>query len=202
MKPRRSGYKKSAESRQQVLDAALTVFAEHGLSASVQEIADAAGLSKGSVHYHFDSKDDLLEHVLAHACETVEARVRAAFDAEGTPVEKVRAAVATMWALRRDGAPEIRVMTELYAQARQNARMKQALGEQLRRARAQILEVGLQSLVAMGLRPRVAIEVVPRLLLAALDGLAIHHAVDPVTPAEEEDLLRGVEVTFLALFEP
>ncbi len=199
---RRTGYKKSEESRQQVLDAALAVIARRGLSStSVQDIADEAGLSKGSVHYHFESKDELVERVLDHACQTVEARVRASFEAPGSPVEKVRAAVVTMWGLRRDGAPEIRVMTELFAQARQNPKICKALGDQLRRARAQILEVGLSSLVAMGLKPRVSIEVIPRLLLAALDGLAIHHIVDPVTPEEEADLLRGVETTFLALFE-
>lgn len=199
--PRRPSTRKSETSRQQVLDAALHVLAARGLThASVQDIADQAGLSKGSVHYHFESKEDLVEHVLRHACGSVEAKVRAAFEAEGTPVEKVRAAVSTMWALRRDGAPSIRVMTELFSQARQNERYRTVLGDELRRARAQILDVGLRALEAMGLKARVAPEVIPRLLLAALDGLALHHVVDPVTPEEEAELLRAVEATFLALF--
>jgi AcrR family transcriptional regulator len=199
---RRPATRKSETSRQQVLDAALHVLATRGmLHASVQDIADEAGLSKGSVHYHFDSKEELVERVLAHACAAIEAHVRASFEAPGTPVEKVRAAVSTMWALRRDGAPEIRVMTDLFAQARQNERLRSALGDELRRARAQILDVGLRSLEAMGLKPRVSLEVIPRLVLAALDGLAIHHVVDPVSVEEEAELLRAVEVTFLALFE-
>ena len=53
----------------------------------------------------------------------------------------------------------------------------------------------------MGLRPRVSPEVIPRILLAGLDGLAIHHIVDPVSPEEETELLRAVEATFLGLFE-
>src|SRR5262245_42038719 len=112
---RRVGYKKSEASRRQVLDAAIAVLAVKGLATtSVQDIADAAGVSKGAVHYHFESKDDLYEHVLVRCCEALEGRVVAVFEQPGLPTERIHRVLAEMWAVRRDGAPEIRVLTELH----------------------------------------------------------------------------------------
>jgi AcrR family transcriptional regulator len=45
----------------QIIEAAIKLFAEKGFhSTSIQEIADAAGIAKGSMYLHFKSKDDLL----------------------------------------------------------------------------------------------------------------------------------------------
>ncbi|MDB4934703.1 MAG: Transcriptional regulator, TetR family [Labilithrix sp.] len=197
-----SGYKKSEDSRRQVLDAAIKTLAERGLAAtSIQDIADAAGLSKGAVHYHFESKDELLERVLDRCCESIEARVLAVFEEPGSPMDRVRRAIFEMWAVRRDGIPEMRVLGELHTLSRQNAPIREALGLALRRAREQIIEVGLNRLIEMGLRPRVSLSIVPRLILATLDGLSLQHSVDPIPPEEEGELLRALEATSLALFE-
>jgi AcrR family transcriptional regulator len=51
--------------RKALLDAAVEVFAERGYrDASVDEIADRAGYSKGALYWHFSSKDDLFYALL------------------------------------------------------------------------------------------------------------------------------------------
>jgi AcrR family transcriptional regulator len=198
----RGGYKKSEDSRRQVLDAAIGVLAKAGIAkTSVQDIADAAGLSKGAVHYHFASKDELLERVIDRCCEVVEARVRAVFAEPGMPLERIQRALAEMWTVRREGKREIRVLMELHIVGRHDRRIRHAFAEAMRRARAQIIETGLQQIVAMGLRPKVSVEVIPRLLMATLDGLALHQAIDPIPAEQEAEVLRGLEATAMALFE-
>jgi AcrR family transcriptional regulator len=198
----RTPYKKSAASRQLVLDAAVETLACRGLQAtSVKDIADAAGLSKGAVHYHFESKDDLLERVLDQCCARIEKRITKVFDEPGAPMDRIRRALVEMWAVRRDAAPELRVLMEIQIVARQSPAIAKALGAALARSRRQMIDIGLSPFVAMGLRPKVSIEVIPRLILATLDGLAMHHFLDPVTPDEEAELLRALEATTLALFE-
>ncbi len=45
---------------QEILDAALTVFADKGFSAArVEDIAERAGVSKGTVYLYYDSKQDM-----------------------------------------------------------------------------------------------------------------------------------------------
>jgi AcrR family transcriptional regulator len=56
---------KKARTRAQLIDAAATVFARRGfVAASLDEVAEEAGLTKGAVYSNFDSKEDLFEAVI------------------------------------------------------------------------------------------------------------------------------------------
>lgn len=68
--PRRDGRKPSfieEARRRQILDKALELIAARGYdNTSLADIADAVGVSKGVVSYHFDGKSDLGKQVLRH----------------------------------------------------------------------------------------------------------------------------------------
>ncbi|MEU9860642.1 TetR/AcrR family transcriptional regulator [Streptomyces sp. NPDC047971] len=52
--------------REAILAVAAEVFAAQGYNATtVREIADAAGMLAGSLYYHFDSKDSMLDEILS-----------------------------------------------------------------------------------------------------------------------------------------
>jgi len=52
---------KKALTRARLLDAAATVFARRGFAAaSLDEVAEEAGLTKGAVYSNFESKDELI----------------------------------------------------------------------------------------------------------------------------------------------
>src|SRR3954471_18714428 len=80
--------------QQEILEAAARVFHEKGYeSTSIQDIADAVGILKGSLYYYIDSKEDLLYEILegihAEALESVRKAT-----AEGDPLQRIRAFVA------------------------------------------------------------------------------------------------------------
>lgn len=53
---------------QQILDAALREFSQHGFAVTrIDDIARRAGLSKGGVYAHFDSKEQIFEALLERA---------------------------------------------------------------------------------------------------------------------------------------
>ncbi|GAA4048100.1 TetR/AcrR family transcriptional regulator [Streptomyces shaanxiensis] len=69
--------------RQKLYEAAVTLIAEQGFSATtVDEIAERAGVAKGTVYYNFASKSVLFEELLRHGVELLTASLREA--AEGT----------------------------------------------------------------------------------------------------------------------
>ncbi|MGH3690958.1 MAG: TetR/AcrR family transcriptional regulator [Microbacterium sp.] len=61
----RGAYAKGVAKREEILEAALAVVAEHGYrKASVREIADAAGLSPAGLLHYFGSKEELFVAIL------------------------------------------------------------------------------------------------------------------------------------------
>jgi AcrR family transcriptional regulator len=62
--PRPRFHKLPAAQQQAILLVAFDEFATHGFNgASLNRIIDAAGISKGSMYYYFDSKEELYAHV-------------------------------------------------------------------------------------------------------------------------------------------
>ena len=86
---------KSQVTRQLILQAAAGLFREKGYAAvSLRDIADAVGLKTGSLYYHFDSKESLVEEILTLGTQGAMAASREAVAALGSgadPVDKLEA---------------------------------------------------------------------------------------------------------------
>jgi len=68
----------------EVLEAAATIFYERGYaSATVQDVADAMGILKGSLYYYIDSKEDLLYRLMTEIHDGVDEALAATLAAEG-----------------------------------------------------------------------------------------------------------------------
>lgn len=77
-----------------ILQAAERLFGEKGYRAvSIEEIAEATGVSKGLVLYHFSSKKALLEHILKDAVSTLLIKWDSIAQSDGSARDKIGAAV-------------------------------------------------------------------------------------------------------------
>jgi AcrR family transcriptional regulator len=64
------------EPRQEILRAAARLFQQQGYDAtSMNDVAAALKLSKGGLYHHFQSKDEILYHIMSHAMDITEQRV-------------------------------------------------------------------------------------------------------------------------------
>ncbi|MGW1763940.1 TetR/AcrR family transcriptional regulator [Streptomyces sp. NPDC002073] len=84
--------------RQKLYEAAVTLIAEQGFSATtVDEIAERAGVAKGTVYYNFASKTVLFEELLRHGVGLLTASLKAAAEETeergGTRVEALDAMI-------------------------------------------------------------------------------------------------------------
>ena len=77
-----------AHTRDRLMDAAIALFAEKGvLAASVEEICERAGFTRGAFYSNFDSKDELMVAVLERKGEQI---LRAATEATSSvPAERI-----------------------------------------------------------------------------------------------------------------
>jgi TetR/AcrR family acrAB operon transcriptional repressor len=97
----------AAESRRRLLDAAEALFASKGYEkTSLQDIADATGISRGSIPWHFENKAGLLMAVVQRAQQ------RALRDADMSPAAPFGEVMSTLTRPSRLHALNFMLMTE------------------------------------------------------------------------------------------
>ena len=80
--------------KEEILRVAAGVIAEKGFySATVRDIAEAAGILSGSLYHHFKSKDEILIEILRTMVERTQSSYRDVAARKGPPQESVRALV-------------------------------------------------------------------------------------------------------------
>lgn len=90
--------KSRPDTRQQVLDTALHLFAERGyFNTSVHDIQRAAGVSVGSIYHHFGDKEGIARALYADLLESTDAELKAINERYDTAHERCRAAVALLF---------------------------------------------------------------------------------------------------------
>jgi len=78
----------------QLLETATLLFKEKGYhNTSMQDLADALGMQKGSLYYYIDSKEELLRELLEQATSILGAQIDEIYAAELSPTEKLRRAL-------------------------------------------------------------------------------------------------------------
>lgn len=97
------------ERRDLILDAALEVFSAHGFrGATIDQIADAAGMSKPNLLYYFRRKEAIHEALIARLLETWLAPLKE-MDGEGDPITEIRSYIRRKIEMARDFPRESRL---------------------------------------------------------------------------------------------
>ena len=79
------------EKKREIALAALGAFAEQGLeSTSMNQIAEAAGVGKGTIYEYFESKAELMLHAAVAWIEASEVGIEAAIDPAADPETRLR----------------------------------------------------------------------------------------------------------------
>jgi AcrR family transcriptional regulator len=194
-------YKKSEISAAQIVQAAIRVLARQGYArTSLMDIAKEAGMSKGAVHYHFPTKEALIQVVLETATDAVAKRTLDAWGTGGNPFESLRSSLAELWAVRAERTDEALVVADLLAQSQYDEALRPKLAAYYRYAASQVHQHLMSSLVEVGLTPKVPAEVLPRILLGLLDGLVMQVFVEPDV-LSPDDVVHAIETIAASLFE-
>ncbi|MDX1934081.1 MAG: TetR/AcrR family transcriptional regulator [Capsulimonadales bacterium] len=77
--------------RQLILESAQRLFLHYGYKkTTIDDIAQEAGIGKGTVYLYFDGKEEILLTIAAEVKRSITARMRAIADSSATPEEKLR----------------------------------------------------------------------------------------------------------------
>ncbi|MGB8407984.1 MAG: helix-turn-helix domain-containing protein [Mycobacterium sp.] len=88
---------------EKILDAAMSVIAQHGVEAtSFRRVSEAAGVSTGLVQHYFKTKSDLVEATDRHFLETFARAVEAVPLPEHDPISEAGRRLVTLFATRSE----------------------------------------------------------------------------------------------------
>lgn len=162
----------NTDKRARIMDAAIKVFAERGFhTATVAEIARAAGVADGTIYLYFKSKDDLLLRLFDEKMTQLLADARAALAEERRAPEKLRRFIQLHLSLVERN-PELAQV--LIVELRQSAQfLKTADRNKLAAYVDLIAEVVRAGQESGEIVPTIAPAAVKRAIFGALDELAL-----------------------------
>ncbi len=165
-----------------MLDAALQVFAERGFAgANLDEVAAAAGLTKGAIYSNFESKDDLFFAMMSDQAFTRIATIRTVL--AGMPTDPDgRRALFDIGHLLTEAFTEQRewelVLLDFWRRAVQDDEVRPQFLAHRRALRAAIAESVEQILGRSPEMDGLSVDEVITVVLALFNGLAIEQYVD------------------------
>lgn len=189
-----------AQTQERLLAAAASVFARRGFAAaSVDEIVEEAGYSKGAVYANFASKEALFLALLDRCLDEEEQALGEIFARERTLGAQI--AAVGRWAPGLVGQPlDWRLLaSEFWLHAARHLEMGQELATRYRRQRATIAGLIEGTYQRMERTPPAPVEDLAIAVIALQNGLAQRAIIDPATiPASLYGalltlLLRGVD---------
>jgi AcrR family transcriptional regulator len=178
---------RKAATRARLLDAAARVYAARGFAgATLDDVAEEAGLTKGAVYGHFGSKDNLLVALMDEYLAAEIAEQIALFDRDETTWKRPFSG-ADGWMEEVDQAPEaFRLLVEFWLAAGRDEALRERFAAGFEGLRQTFAGFGSKSAADAGIAmPEEASRHVANVFLGLSIGLGMIRAVDRdnVSPA-------------------
>jgi AcrR family transcriptional regulator len=181
-KPKKRTRPTRDQTRARLLQAASEVFAEHGYDrASLEDVAAAAGLTKGAVYSSFASKDELFYALMLERIDERLALVAAAVDRQTTLPDTTRDAGASLAELISSQADWQLLFIEFWARAVRDPALRKEFARHRRAARELIAAFLEQQAARLGIELPAPTDQLAVAVLALSNGIAIEQLADPDT---------------------
>lgn len=194
MKPQRLTREQSKDqTRERLLNAAQTIFLKKGyVAASVEDIAAAAGYTRGAFYSNFRGKADLLVELLERDHASMQAELQEIFDSGGTREQMESTALAYYSRLHRDDRRFL-LWVEAKLQAARDAKFRARFNQFLQEQREQMTEY-IRQFAERAVTPLLLpAETLALGLMSLCDGVQSYLTADPqhVSAGAAEAVLAG-----------
>ncbi len=183
----------SIERKSQILDAATAVFARKGFyEASMDDIVDESGLSKGALYWYFKSKDQIISALLDRLFEPELEELRALVNAEGSARTRLLEFAALTAREMKRMTRIIPLTYEFYALAFRNPAVRKKLREFLREYIRNLIPLIEQGMARGEFRQTDAAQIATA-LAAVGEGTLLLWVYDPKGIDLDQQLVAGMQ---------
>lgn len=167
--------------KQEILKAAMKVFAQKGVTnTKMVDVAEAAGIGKGTIYEYFKSKEDIFTEAFHHFIEQLDAVMAKRMFKIYDPIEKLTALVQGWVEVVQDSSSDfMEIMMDFWAEGVRHKQKATAFDlnkmyEEYRRMVKEILEEG----IAKDRIKPVNTTIAASILIGSLDGLMLQWILD------------------------
>lgn len=194
------------EKKQEILKAAIRIFAQNGVvQTKMTDIAEAAGIGKGTIYEYFRSKEDIFAEAYNHIFLNTEHRIAEVLESPIQPEEKLRnfMSVTMEELLVKDRGEFAGIMMSFWSEGIRNKNEKimeiidlKKIYSDFRIMIVSILEEGMKKGQFRQMDTRITASVI----IGAMDGILLQYIMDrnlfsPEKAIEAllDSLLRGIK---------
>ena len=162
-----------------IVEAMRASVAERGTAGSTfDQVARAAGVSRGLLHYYFGTKERLLIEVVRRDCEVRKAALAGALAEAGSADDVIAVLVASLEDVVRNDPAFVTLIFELFVLSRRHEDVAAAFAELLSRLREQVADVlrakQAEGVLALAAEP----EAVADVIFSLGDGMMLRMLAD------------------------
>jgi AcrR family transcriptional regulator len=169
-----------ARTRAGLMHSAARVFSRRGLErASVDEIAEDAGFTKGAFYANFASKEEIFLAMLDERFVERLAEIERVTEDDAEPQEQARRGGASFEAYLRADPEWQRLFFEFAAYAARSERFRAELVQRYRVLQERVAEVYRRRLERLGIESPIPVEHVSAMTFAMANGVAFEMLLDP-----------------------
>jgi len=191
----------AAERKDQIVRATVDCISKFGYhNFSMQDVARAAGVSKGIIHYYFLNKDDLMRSVLDKVAGDIEEVLQADMAAIEDPARKLKVFIEVCAEVVRNTREYYQVSMDFWTQINQNEEVRRAIANHYAKFRetcARVIQEGVSKGVFRSVDPIQHSSYV----IAIIDGLSLQWLFDQ-SVFEYDKLIANVSGLILDSLKP
>lgn len=187
---------RKAQTRAQLIGAAARVFARKGYhAATVDDIAEEAGFTKGAFYSNFESKEDVFVELVADRSRNWTIAVARAYEGEGSFAERLEQGGKVLTRMMNEEGDWMRLFMEMFSQCIRDPRLRKRLAGAYEESRL---------LIARAVQKEYGPDLpIPRdqlatMILAVTDGFVMQRLADP-TRLPAHVLADGLNALFAGI---
>jgi AcrR family transcriptional regulator len=197
--PRLTRKERQALTRSSLIESANRVFSERGMQgASIDEVAEHAGFTKGAFYANFKSKEELFLAMLDERFAELSAELDSTVGPEGEPEDQAREAGLNSDRYVAANEEWERLFFEFAAYAGRNPEFREELVDRYRGLRKRIAAIMGRRAQELGIQPPLPLDQIALMTFAMANGAALERVLEP--EAVPEDLYgKMLEIFFAGL---
>ena len=188
---------RQARTRELLMDSAAAVASRRGIErASLDEVAERAGFTKGAVYANFANKDQLFLAMLDAHFDARLAELDRILSTEADPDEQAREAAEGLMRMLAAQPEWHRLFFEFALYAARNEGFRTQLVERYRSLRGRLAELLARRAERLGIEPVVPPDQIAAMTFAMANGVAMERLLEP--EAVPDTLMGEMMATFFA----